>query len=334
MYPHFISWPSSGLTCHSLAVHLHTRIFNWMNSMSNALHSIPAPPPGKSGWPWTVESDTNIYKAYQVFPRISIVTPSFNQERYLEETIRSILLQNYPNLELIIIDGGSTDSSVEIIKKYEPWISYWVSEKDNGQSHALNKGFDRATGEWVGWQNSDDVYLKDSFGHLLQACKRRPADVYFGHSLTIDADSQVLHTLYYAPFSFFELKYNGWNITNQSTFFSQSIVKKFKINETYRYAMDGDFYFRLADSGCTFALINQVLGAFRLHGEAKTGHQDSTHGLQEWKEIRKRYGITQTNQPWREQFRYRKIWCRIRKTFFLAVQGNLLHALNQKVANS
>ncbi len=301
--------------------------------MPDALSTIPSPPAGKIGWPWTVESDSNVYKAFDSFPRISIVTPSFNQGAFLEETIRSVLLQNYPNIELIIIDGGSTDSSVDIIKKYEPWITYWVSEKDNGQSHALNKGFERSTGEWVGWQNSDDVYLQDAFGYFLQACTRKKADVFFGHSNTIDTDSKVIHTLYYAPFSFFELKYSGWNITNQSTFFSQTVVKKFKINEAYRYAMDADFYFRVAESGSSFELINRVLGAFRLHGEAKTGKHDSTYGLDEWIELRQRYGITQTRQPWNAQFRYRKFLCMLRKFFYLAKEGNLVHALGQKLAD-
>ena len=85
------------------------------------------------------------------WPRISIVTPSYNQGQFIEETIRSILLQGYPDLEYIIIDGGSTDQSVEIIRKYEPWLTYWVSEKDRGQSHAINKGFERASGEIRGY---------------------------------------------------------------------------------------------------------------------------------------------------------------------------------------
>jgi glycosyltransferase involved in cell wall biosynthesis len=96
------------------------------------------------------------------WPRISIVTPSLNQANYLEETIRSVLLQGYPNIEYIIIDGGSTDESVEIIKKYEKWLSFWISEPDKGQSHAINKGFSKASGEIYAYINSDDLYEQNS----------------------------------------------------------------------------------------------------------------------------------------------------------------------------
>jgi glycosyltransferase involved in cell wall biosynthesis len=125
------------------------------------LAELPLPPPGKTGWPWTVE--TPALPAARLngspWPRISIVTPSYNQGQFIEETIRSVLLQGYPDLEYIIIDGGSTDQSVEIIGKYEPWLTYWVSEKDRGQTHAINKGFDLASGEIFAWVNSDDQLL-------------------------------------------------------------------------------------------------------------------------------------------------------------------------------
>ncbi len=105
----------------------------------------------------------NLVSKDLTFPKLSIITPSFNQGKYLERTIRSVLNQQYPNLEYIIIDGGSTDESVSVIKKYERYLTYWVSEPDQGQVDALNKGFSQATGDWVSFQNSDDVYFPGTF---------------------------------------------------------------------------------------------------------------------------------------------------------------------------
>jgi len=125
------------------------------------MHDLPAAPKGRSGWPWT-EACPRLPDSPPGggdWPKISLVTPSFNQGRFIEETIRTVLGQGYPNLEYIIIDGGSTDESVEIIRKYEPWLAHWVSEADDGQSDAINKGFAAATGEVFGWLCSDDVLL-------------------------------------------------------------------------------------------------------------------------------------------------------------------------------
>ena len=134
-----------------------------MNLNCKAIIDFPAPPVDKRGWPWINDSTTGspVMASGKPWPKISIVTPSFNQGHFLEETIRSVIMQNYPNLEYIIIDGGSDDDSVNIIKKYEQWIAYWVSEKDNGQAHAINKGLELCTGEIFNWINSDD-YLKPS----------------------------------------------------------------------------------------------------------------------------------------------------------------------------
>lgn len=119
---------------------------------------LPPPPPGRHGWPWTVATPpaAPVMANNRPWPRITIVTPSYQQAQYLEEAIRSVLLQGYPNLEYIVMDGGSRDGSVEIIQRYAPWLSYWQSQPDGGQSAALADGFARATGEILAWINSDD----------------------------------------------------------------------------------------------------------------------------------------------------------------------------------
>jgi glycosyltransferase involved in cell wall biosynthesis len=132
------------------------------------LTELPPPPLGKSGWPWTAESLQlpDRMPGGRPWPRISIVTPNYNHGQFIEETIRSVLLQGYPNLEYMIFDGGSTDDTNEIIKKYEPWLAYWISEKDRGQAHAINKGFARASGDILQWINSDDLLLSNALSHV------------------------------------------------------------------------------------------------------------------------------------------------------------------------
>ena len=127
------------------------------------LKLLPFPSNNKIDWPWGEETAPNFYDKNKIYPKLSIVTASYNQGQFIEETIRSVLLQNYPNLEFIIIDGGSTDNTIEIIKKYENWITYWASEKDFGIYDAMNKGLAISTGDWINFMNIQDYFLKDAF---------------------------------------------------------------------------------------------------------------------------------------------------------------------------
>src|SRR5688572_1860787 len=158
------------------------------------LDELPEPPSGKSGWPWTEESGRLPNQGLEGdrWSRVSVITPSFNQGRFIEETIRSILLQGYPNLEYFIMDGGSTDGSVEIIQKYSPWLSYWVSQNDNGQSDAINQGLRLASGDFATWVNSDDLLAKNA---LLEHASRigfALDTVYVGNCTYIDETGKVL----------------------------------------------------------------------------------------------------------------------------------------------
>ena len=240
------------------------------------LAELPSPPPDKTGWPWTKESKLlpPMMPNGQPWPRISIVTPSYNQGQFIEETIRSILLQNYPDTELIIIDGGSTDNTLQVIKKYEKWIAYWISEKDDGQSHALNKGLKKTTGYLIGWQNSDDYYGIDSFSQCaLIAAQNSDASIFHGTSYFMDDKGMCHATLIKENFSIKENPepLTRFQFSNQSMFFHRRIFDAgYFIDEHYNHAMDGEFMTRLLIAGYKFRFIPGMTGICRMHHEAKT----------------------------------------------------------------
>lgn len=203
-------------------------------------------------------------------PRISVVTPSFNQARYLERTICSILDQGYPNLEYIIVDGGSTDGSIDIIRKYAAHISWWVSEPDRGQVDAINKGFKHATGDWVAWQNSDDVYCPGSFRGLAVAAKaNQRAELIIGNLLLIDEGDAVLRDVCYVKPTYDSLRAEGMVLANQAAFWRRSLHERTGLlNEEYECSFDYDWFLRLTECA-NAAHVAQHWGALRLHGEAK-----------------------------------------------------------------
>ena len=141
-----------------------------------SIHELPAPPSGKTGWPWTEESQQlpDRMPDGSEWPKISIVTPNYNYERYLETTIRSVLLQGYPNVEFIIQDDGSTDGSVDLIRRYEKHLAYWSSDPNSGQPSVINRGLHRSSGSILAYINSDDYYAADAFGIAAQYFHQHP----------------------------------------------------------------------------------------------------------------------------------------------------------------
>jgi len=204
-------------------------------------------------------------------PKISIVTPSFNQGAFIEETIVSVLNQQYANFEHIVIDGGSTDQTLDILRKY-PHLR-WVSEPDRGQSDALNKGFQRATGHIIGWLNSDDYYLPQCFQNIAEKFLTDPTtDVLHGNYRWIDKDGKLLQRRRELHFDMFMLKYlHMLYIPTTATFFHHRIFDEANfLDIEYGYAMDYEFFLRLAMKGYRFAHVDAFLADFRWHSQSKT----------------------------------------------------------------
>ncbi|MDO9264910.1 MAG: glycosyltransferase family 2 protein [Desulfosalsimonadaceae bacterium] len=230
-------------------------------------------------------------------PRVSVVVPSFNQGRFLERTIVSILNQQYPDTELIIIDGGSTDETVSVIKKYEKFIAHWVSEPDKGQSHALNKGLAKATGEIFAWQNSDDLYLPGAFDAVAKVFMARPEiSVCYGNWVSIDENDHVTDVHYallprmpHAPFE-------NMDAYNQSMFWRTDVCRKCGGFDAHlNCLMDTDFMIRsmLHAGPQGFYRLGVFLGAFRWHSAQKTAFDQMT----EKQRAEERYLVDKFNFP-------------------------------------
>lgn len=213
------------------------------------LAELPSPPPGKTGWPWIEESPQlpETMPDGRPWSRITIVTPSYNQGQFIEETIRSVLLQGYPNLEYFIFDGGSTDESVEIIRKYEPWLSYWVSERDKGQSDAINKGFARSTGEILAWLNSDDTYLPVAFKEAATVFETHPsAALVYAKALVTDDKGNELEILG-KPFNLCMMLTKHNMVPQPSAFIRRRSANQVgSLNINFHYMMDWDYWLRLS----------------------------------------------------------------------------------------
>ena len=210
-------------------------------------------------------------EAIENLPRISIVTPSYNQAQFLERTIISVLNQGYPNLEYIIIDGGSTDKSVEIIKKYEKFLTYWVSEPDKGQSDAINKGFMRTTGEILAWLNSDDMYLPSALFKVANVFKKHPdAALIYGDYIQVDANDRCIALKRQPSFDYQVCMYAYTIAMQPASFFNRKAFFEVGcIDQNLHYIMDYDLYLRIARHR-NVAQVKDYLAAFRIHSASKT----------------------------------------------------------------
>ncbi len=220
----------------------------------------------KKEWPWGIETSPKIYDKKKKWPKISIITPSYNQGKYIEETIRAVLLQNYPNLEYIVIDGGSTDGTLDVLKKYSKWISYWHSKPDKGQGHAINLGFSLSSGEYQGWINSDDYYSNGSLFRLGMEILKSKKDFYYGDALEINEDGS-LRNYWKANLVLDKYYAFGGLIASHSAFWKREIHQP--IWELMNCNVDGELWGRLL-TGKKKKHIKFPIGVCRHQPDAKS----------------------------------------------------------------
>jgi glycosyltransferase involved in cell wall biosynthesis len=204
-------------------------------------------------------------------PLVSIVTPSFNQAPFLEATIQSVLEQEYPNIEYIVIDGGSTDGCVNILEKYSDHLESWISEPDDGQTDAINKGFNLARGEIFAWLNSDDVYKPGAIAEAVEYLMENPdVGMVYGDADFIDDKGKRIGKFPAARTDYRRLRQGYVHIPQQSTFFRSRLWNLVgPLDASFFFAMDYDLWVRLAGIS-PIRYIERTWAAFRLHGEAKS----------------------------------------------------------------
>jgi glycosyltransferase involved in cell wall biosynthesis len=211
-------------------------------------------------------------------PKVTIVTPSFNQGQYLEETIRSVLDQGYPNLEYMVIDGGSADNSVEIIRKYEGHLAYWVSEKDRGQTHAINKGMARATGDILAYINSDDYYLPGALERVAKyATEHAETDLIHGRCRYVDEHGAKIGEQF-ASISEYRQIVDLWDVwwarrqfVQPEVFWTRRIAEKIgPLRDELQWVMDYEYWARMLRNGARVGRIDAELACFRFQPQQKT----------------------------------------------------------------
>jgi glycosyltransferase involved in cell wall biosynthesis len=220
------------------------------------------------------------------FPRISIVTPSYNQAQFLPETIDSVLGQNYPNLDYIIMDGGSTDGSVEIIKRHEKHLTFWCSQTDNGQAAAVNEGFTHATGEIMAWLNSDDFYLPGTLKYVAEQLDPTRPELLFGNCFHfVDGANKAMGSRVDEKHRRLNLQLIDYLI-QPSTFWTQKLWRENgSLEAQWSYGFDWEWFIRAQKTAISFKPSTRYLSAYRIHAR----HKSSSSGDRRFQEIRQVY---------------------------------------------
>jgi glycosyltransferase involved in cell wall biosynthesis len=249
------------------------------------------------------------------------VTPSFNQAGFIEETLRSVLLQDYPDLEYIVIDGGSTDGSREIIGRYGSGLAHWVSEPDGGAADALARGFERSTGDILAYLNADDVYQPGVLRAAAAFFRKHPdCDVLFGDTYWIDAASRIVAERRQTPFLPEGYLYGGADLQQPSTLWRRrAFVAAGGIDPSYRFAFDTDLFFRFVANQARFRHLKRVFASFRLHPDAKSSRE-----VDVCREELSRIRAAHLKHGYRSVYgRFSRNVSRIRRALMYARQGDL-----------
>lgn len=255
-------------------------------------------------------------------PLVSIITPSFNQAAFLERTILSVLNQEYPNLEYWIIDGGSTDGSVDIIKKYENVITGWISEKDRGQADAINKGFSRANGEIIAWMNSDDVYRPGAINAAVQALQENPdCGLVFSDVDSIDSEDKVFNRMIYGDWGLSDLM--TFNIIGQPAVFMRhkTLNEAGTLDLGFHYLLDHHLWLRMALIAGIKYIPGQSWAAARIHPAAKNvintqGFGQEAFRIADWMKSDSRF------QPFAQNLKHRILAGAHRLNAFYLLDGD------------
>lgn len=224
-------------------------------------------------------------------PLISIVIPSFNQAQFLEQTILSVLDQDYPKTELIVVDGASTDDSRQVIERYSSHLHWWVTEPDSGQAAAINKGMRRTSGEIMAWLNSDDMLMPGALARISRHFLQSPdIDVVYGHRVLVDKSGMEVGRWVLPSHNNFVLSYADY-IPQETMYWRRSIWEKSGsyIDESYQFALDWELIMRFLDAGARFHRIPAFLGQFRVHPGQKTNAEIEQVGFGEMEKIRAQY---------------------------------------------
>ncbi len=210
---------------------------------------------------------------YTTQPKVSIITPSYNQGQFIEDTIQSVLRQTYKNIEYILVDGGSTDDTMEVVNRYRDRIDFVIHERDNGQSDAINKGFLAATGELMGWINSDDILYPDCVEKIVNLYRQHPEGaVYYGEVLhQINETGTVIATRPVPIPNRQSLLMHNYELAQQGSFYPAHLVRKVGyLNEEIHYCMDLDLWLKLLNYGPIYACTGKPIAGFRIWGQTKT----------------------------------------------------------------